>query len=66
MQTKVETMIEKLRNISPDRLDEIADFIEFIQLKDRDFHLQSEFTKASEEVFSKVWDNEEDSAYDRL
>ncbi|MDA3850531.1 MAG: hypothetical protein PF447_04595 [Spirochaetaceae bacterium] len=66
MQIQVETMIEKLNHMSPQRLAEISDFIDFLQQRDQNLRLKRDFSKGSETAFAKVWDNEEDSAYDAL
>lgn len=66
MSAQVQKMIEKLEHLSEDRLAEVSDFIDFLQFKDQEIRLRSDFTKASDETFSKIWDNEDDAQYDRL
>ena len=66
MQPQLEQMIEKLEHLSPDRLAEVEDFIDFIQQRDRDKILRQDYARASEAAFAKVWDNDEDAIYDRL
>ncbi|MBU0499266.1 MAG: toxin-antitoxin system, antitoxin component, Xre family protein [Gammaproteobacteria bacterium] len=66
MQAQVQLMVEKLEHLSPERLAEVADFIDFLQQRDRDRHLQQGFTRASEAAFAKIWDNDDDAIYDRL
>ncbi len=66
MQTKVENMVKKLDHMSPERLTEIDDFIDFIRLRDRDIRLHKDFAQASESAFAKVWDNDDDAVYDSL
>lgn len=66
MQPQLEQMIEKLEHLSPDRLAEVEDFIDFIQQRDRDKLLRQDYARASEAAFAKVWDNDEDAIYDRL
>lgn len=66
MQTQIENMIKKLDHISPERLDEINDFIDFIRSRDRDTRLHKDFAQASELAFAKVWDNDDDAIYDAL
>jgi hypothetical protein len=62
---KNEELMEKIRNLSPERLAEVEDFIDFIAQRDERRLVQAA-TKLSEDSFSQVWDNEEDSAYDQL
>lgn len=66
MQPQVQHMLEKLEHLSPDRLAEVEDFIDFLQQRDQDKRLRQEFARASEAAFAKVWDNDEDAIYDKL
>jgi len=62
---KSEELIEKIRNLPPERIAEVEDFIDFIAQRDERRLVQA-VTKLSEDAFSQVWDNEEDSVYDQL
>ena len=66
MQPQLEQMMEKLEHLTPDRLAEVEDFIDFIQQRDRDKLLRQDYARASEAAFAKVWDNDEDAIYDHL
>lgn len=66
MQPQVQHMLEKLEHLSPDRLAEVEDFIDFLQQRDQDKQLRRDFARASEAAFAKVWDNDEDAIYDKL
>jgi hypothetical protein len=66
MQPQVEKMLKILENLSPGRLAEVADFIDFVQQRDQDKHLRQDYSNASEAAFNKVWDNSEDAIYDTL
>jgi hypothetical protein len=59
-------MLEKLEHLSPERLAEIEDFIDFLSQKDQDKGLRQDYAQASEDAFSKVWDNDDDAIYDSL
>ena len=59
-------IIQKIRTLSPDKVAEVVDFVDFISQKDRDSRLLKAGRKLAEEVFEKVWDNTEDEVYDRL
>lgn len=59
-------IIQKIRTLSPDKVAEVVDFVDFISQKDRDSRLLKAGSKLAEEVFEKVWDNTEDEVYDRL
>ena len=66
MQPQVEQMLKKLEHLSPGRLAEVADFIDFVQQRDQDEHLRQDYAAASEAAFNRVWDNDEDAIYDTL
>lgn len=66
MQAQVQRMIDKLEHLSPERLAEVLDFIDFLQQRDNENQLQNDYLKTSEASFSKVWDNEDDAKYDAL
>ena len=66
MQPQVKQVIEKLEHLSPDRLAEVADFIDLLQQRDQDKSLRQGYAQASEASFNKVWDNDDDAIYDKL
>ncbi|MGD9170898.1 MAG: toxin-antitoxin system, antitoxin component, Xre family protein [Candidatus Thiodiazotropha sp.] len=66
MQPQVQHMLEKLEHLSPERLAEIEDFIDFLNQRDQDKRLRQDYAQASEDAFSKVWDNDDDAIYDSL
>lgn len=66
MQPQVQHVLEKLEHLSPDRLAEVEDFIDFLQQRDQDRRLRRDFARASEAAFVKVWDNDDDAIYDTL
>ena len=60
-----EKLIEKIKNLSPERVAEVEDFVDFIAQRD-ERRLVRAAMKLSEDSFREVWDNEEDSVYDQL
>jgi uncharacterized membrane protein len=66
MASQAQHMLEKLAHLSPDRLIEVEDFIDFLQQRDQDKRVRHDFSHATEASFSKVWDNSDDALYDRL
>jgi hypothetical protein len=60
-----EKLIEKIKSLPPERVAEVEDFVDFIAQRDERRLVQAA-TELSEESFSRVWDNEEDSVYDQL
>jgi hypothetical protein len=59
-------LIEKIQALSPERLAEVDDFVEFLKLKEQQRLLTNSAAQISEPVFTKIWDNSDDEAYDAL
>lgn len=66
MLPQLEQLVEKLEHLSPERLAEVEDFIDFLQQRDQEKRLRQDFAHASEAAFAEVWDNNEDAIYDQL
>lgn len=58
-------LIEKLRQLPPQRLAEVEDFVDFLRTREGESRLTQAAAKASEASFAAVWHNDEDDAYDR-
>jgi hypothetical protein len=52
--------------LPPEKRTEVEDLVESLLQKDEDQQLRGAALKLSEAAFAKVWDNDEDAAYDRL
>ncbi len=64
-----QVLIEKIKQLPPQRMAEVEDFVDFLRAKEareEDQRLTQSATKASEASFAGVWDNDEDAAYDRM
>jgi hypothetical protein len=59
-------LLEKIRGLSPERLAEVEDFVDFLRQRSDDGAVSLASMKLSEGAFRKVWDNPEDADYDRL
>lgn len=62
----VQTVIEKIRALSPEKVSEVEDFVDFLRQRDIDRKLVRAATRLSESAFQAVWDNPDDADYDRL
>lgn len=62
----IDNVVEKLRTLSPERIAEVEDFVDFLRMRADEQHLIQAATRASEASFAAVWDNDEDFAYDQL
>lgn len=63
---QVETLIEKIRILPPEKLVEVEDFVDFLRQREADRRLIRSAAKLSEAAFQKVWDNPDDADYDKL
>ena len=61
-----QSLIEKIKALPPERLDEVEDFVDFIVLRTRKRSLARVAAASSEAVFAKIWSNPDDDAYDAL
>ena len=60
------TLIDKLDQLSPGRVAEVEDFVDFLRSREQDLSLTQAASKASEASFKKAWDNTDDAVYDQL
>lgn len=61
-----ETLIKKIRTLPPEKLDVLAEFVEFLRQRDDDRLLVKAAARLSENAFRRVWDNPDDADYDHL
>ena len=61
-----QSIIQKLRLLPPERIIEVEDFVDFLQARDLERSLVKQASQTSEAVFATIWDNPDDSEYDRL
>ena len=67
MNTQIEqVIIEKLRGLSPERIAEVEDFVDFLKLRDEERGITHAASMLAEDSLRKVWDNADDADYDRL
>lgn len=66
MNATEQVLIEKIKQLPPQRLAEVEDFVDFLRTREDDQRLTQAATRASEASFTAVWNNDEDAAYDRL
>ena len=59
-------MQQKIRSLSPEKIRELIDFVDFLSQKDQDRQLLKAANKMAGDAFGKVWNNPEDDEYDRL
>lgn len=62
----IEQLVHKLRTLSPNRINEVEDFIDFLSQRDTDQQLTQAAMAASEDSLNAIWDNSDDAEYDQL
>jgi hypothetical protein len=60
------SLIAKLRNLPPERVAEVEDFVDFLRARDAERALERAATRVAKPAFGKIWDNDDDAAYDKL
>ena len=61
-----QVLIDKIKQLPPQRMAEVEDFVDFLRAREDEQRLTQAAAKASEASFAQVWDNDEDAAYDRM
>jgi hypothetical protein len=60
-----EELIDKIKELPPDKIAEVVDFVDFLAHRD-DRELIQAASKTSEPVFAQAWNNADDAEYDNL
>ena len=66
MSATEKVLIEKIKQLPPQRLAEVEDFVDFLRTREDEQHLTQAATGVSASSFAEVWNNDEDAAYDRM
>lgn len=61
-----QALIDKIKQLPPQRMAEVEDFVDFLREREAEQRLTCAPAKANEASFAQVWDNDEDAAYDRM
>jgi hypothetical protein len=61
-----QALIDKIRQLSPDHVAEIDAFVDFLRFREDEARLTRVVAKASEPGFARVWENDDDAAYDQM
>ncbi len=60
------SLIEKIKALPNERIAEIADFVDFICLREQERALTRAAAAASAPAFAAIWNNPDDDIYDGL
>jgi hypothetical protein len=66
MRSPEQELIEKIRRLGHPSVAEVEAFVDFLLARQQDQQLVQTSSKASEPAFEEVWDNEDDTVYDRF
>lgn len=58
----VEVLLGKIRRLPPDKIAEVGNFVDFLDIRNQEHAVVRAATMASEPSFAKVWDNPDDSS----
>ena len=61
-----QVLIDKIKQLPPQRMAEVEDFVDFLRSREDEQRLTHAAVAASEASFAQGWDNDEDAAYDRM
>lgn len=60
------TVFQKIRRLPPERMAEVEDFVDFLRQREEERELVRSGAALTEQVLMRIWDNDEDAAYDKL
>ncbi len=60
------SLIEKIKALPDEHIVEVEDFVDFIAARAQDRALTRAAAVASAPTFAKIWNNQDDDAYDAL
>lgn len=66
MNAPEQLLLEKIKTLTPQRMAEVADFVDFLRSREDEEVLTRAAAGASEASFVQAWDNHDDAAYDRM
>ncbi len=66
VQLSSEQICHRLGQLPPERIAEVADFVDFLAQRERDKRDHTAITQLSEPALEKIWGNQDDAEYDKL
>lgn len=66
MSATEQALLEKIRQLPPQRVAEVEDFVDFLRTREDEQRLTRAAARVSEASFAAVWNNDDDATYDRL
>ncbi|HVA13603.1 MAG TPA: hypothetical protein VNF99_10160 [Stellaceae bacterium] len=66
MTANAQNLIEKIKTLPAERVAEVEDFVDFIQLREQERVLTRAAAASSASAFAAIWSNPDDDVYDAL
>jgi Protein of unknown function (DUF2281) len=66
MTASEQNLIEKIKQLPPQRKAEVEDFVDFLRAREDEQSLTTAAAQTSQASFAAVWNNDEDAVYDRM
>ena len=66
MNAPEQLLLEKIKTLTPQRVAEVEDFVDFLRSREDEQCLTRAATRVSEASFAQAWNNDDDAAYDRM
>jgi len=64
MTASEQLLIDKIKQLPPQRMAEVEDFVDFLRAREDESRLTESAQRMAVPSFSAVWDNDEDAIYD--
>ena len=64
--TYAERVVLKLAQLPPERIAEVADFVDFLAQREQEKHGAAVIAQMSGPALEKIWDNQDDAEYDNV
>jgi len=64
--TPAQQTLHKLEMLSPKKIEEVSDFIDFLFHREQDQVLTRMSLEANAPILAEIWDNPDDAEYDKL
>ena len=65
MSTPHQALLDKIKQLPPQRMAEVEDFVDFLRSREDERRLVSAAAEASAPSFAQVWNNDEDAAFEQ-
>lgn len=61
-----QVLLDKIKQLPPQRMAEVEDFVDFLRTREDEHRLTRAATRATKASFAQVWDNDKDALLDDM